>query len=1595
MAAFRNLVVVGVSLAAGLIVSGLLTPLTFTASGAEEKQPPAFQWNVFLNDWHVIGPFPRPTRNKGCLGVDFLGGEPKVTLDETVTWKGKKYRWKAFPEAVVNMQKALKVQSDEADYHAAYAWTRFTSPKNQKAILALAHDDGARVWFNGKEVHRYNSGTAAYLDQATDEVDLQEGANTLLMKVEQLWGDWAALARLRPAGLDKPLVSIGCDYLPSTGTLNVPTLELDLLDADGKRLQTLKTGGYRVKDPKRILFTCYAPTPDPTPAKVRIRYRHPMLADYDRTIDWPRAQDEKFSITVKAAAPLTGRVVDAETGKPIADARFKIDKKTCAERSAKDGRFSLAEFNPVEATLVVAAAGYQPRIVPVGIPESGDLVIKLNPGAQVLLGTVVDEDDRPIEGAKVRPGLCRGWITETLTDKEGRFEIIGIPADREKLYPTIAHPDYVPKDSFGQPMDSDKVTEVRWTLQTGAVVTGCVTGQADGKPLKGIQVVSGFSRFASNRVNPEAKTDADGQFRLSGVNPGEAMIHAFSDRFAPRMARVFAKVGEPVEVDFQLEVGKPVTGRVTDPRDKPIPGVWIITDTWEGMRVFRREAHTDAEGRFTLAHMPSTPVEMDILKKGYVSKRNQVVVGGEHHELTLKPVVKHTVRLRLADTKKPPAKVEIHAGYLFPGRDQVHWDRRSYLDRNYNTETGVYEITMDEPTTAKRYLRFRVPGYRDAEVEIPEEAGEAQAFDFVLETLSTIQGRVVSARNGEPLEGIMVALVNQQDRIRMDHYTEFGAGYQLLDEFTGMHAITSPDGSFELPKPEAVSDYDVLLIKKGKGFHYLPNALSLFGQKTPELPYPRHGTVEGAVLIAGKPSPNESVRIGWIPNPGTARQWDHPFGCGGIVRADAEGRFRFEGLGPGRYQISRVREFRTPGMGGMSCYLTSEELALLPGETVTHDLIQPAGHTVTGQTVDPDGKPLSGCIVSVMQRDPKPTRLDVVQSDSHGHFTIAHLPKGSLEFSADHYSRKSGRTCGLGDQDFRGKITVDVEKATKVTIPMKPFTQGRPTAATSLTGTLPPDFRANILGSDKPFVLSEQWGKVVALDFWATWCGPCMAVMPAMKKIHEEYKNRDDVVFVTVSLDQSEESLRKIIKEKELAFPVIFSGKGFEDPAAAAFGVRGIPSSFVIGRDGRFATERVHGSQLASAIKTALKKPLDPAFADGKKPARLTVKVELDEEGTGLPGANLHLRAVNPEGKDVREEKLPMPGQAARIVWLYPPLDQKGSKVVITVRAEGMREQTRNLPDPGPEAELAFRFTSPRQIVGRITADDGKTPAPEMKLTARRDDGFRRSAISDKEGRFRIPALPGSYQVFAEGNDQFQPVARNRVSTNVPDTRDPEPLELEACHTIVLKGLVQDEEGKPVSGAEVFWRSRLGPAETDDQGRFSLAGVPSRGEIKVYARKEDKIGQITLENADPKQDLEIQLGQMSESRDGLVPGKEAPVLVARSLEDGSTVDWKPAKDKKTLVIFSALWHPQGRELLRQAKAWANDHGAHLAAFSIDWCPEQARRHLASLDLDTPMLFAGPGGLAASADWHFASPGQVFLVSPKRKILSVPGPLKVP
>ena len=94
---------------------------------------------------------------------------------------------------------------------------------------------------------------------------------------------------------------------------------------------------------------------------------------------------------------------------------------------------------------------------------------------------------------------------------------------------------------------------------------------------------------------------------------------------------------------------------------------------------------------------------------------------------------------------------------------------------------------------------------------------------------------------------------------------------------------------------------------------------------------------------------------------------------------------------------------------------------------------------------------------------------------------------------------------------------------------------------------------------------SDFKGKIVFLNFWATWCPPCRFEMPSMEKLHKKLKDRD-FVMIAVDLQEPASVVKKFFKDYKLSFISLLDSEG---EVAGLFGVRSIPSTFILDREGR------------------------------------------------------------------------------------------------------------------------------------------------------------------------------------------------------------------------------------------------------------------------------------------------------------------------------------------------------------------------------------------------------------------------------------------
>ena len=108
--------------------------------------------------------------------------------------------------------------------------------------------------------------------------------------------------------------------------------------------------------------------------------------------------------------------------------------------------------------------------------------------------------------------------------------------------------------------------------------------------------------------------------------------------------------------------------------------------------------------------------------------------------------------------------------------------------------------------------------------------------------------------------------------------------------------------------------------------------------------------------------------------------------------------------------------------------------------------------------------------------------------------------------------------------------------------------------------------------------LADLKGKIISIDFWATWCGPCRKVMPDLVETYKQYHDRGFEI-IGISLDKDQSQLERYMQDTGITWPQYYDGLGWSNKIATRFGVRAIPHIVLIDKNGavHFNTDYDHG----------------------------------------------------------------------------------------------------------------------------------------------------------------------------------------------------------------------------------------------------------------------------------------------------------------------------------------------------------------------------------------------------------------------------------
>jgi thiol-disulfide isomerase/thioredoxin len=899
---------------------------------------------------------------------------------------------------------------------------------------------------------------------------------------------------------------------------------------------------------------------------------------------------------------LKGRVYQ-EDGKPGGGARvWAVNLKgsrrieRIESKADEDGRFEL-KLSPaqwlVQATLGNQGTTGNQFLVPESTPAKR-LELRMVTCGLLKLRVLQAESGRPLAGAKFV--LDNGL--EPVTDQDGRLEV---PA----LYRSRYHEAFViapgrERKRILFEMSEKPVTHLEVQVSLGGKAVGQVLDEA-GKPIPhaGVGKPTSGSMLTVRSLWVEA--DERGRFEYDGlVLNRTTWLSAKADGFNSGGNKYFHVdfSNESVRLDFRLSPSpraasipaKPVTakavtnrerrdvsGIVLDSNQRPVIGAtlrWGVLETSESI-----ETKTDAAGKFRLSLVTNVPDRVCVMPIGNVLAPQIVDVKARgDQELTIKLATGHVMTGVVKDDRGTPfVGVSVIPSIDSPGTQGLFlFYRGTKTDAN-----GRFTLKGLPDKGTKFYFG------RDGVSVLRDELLEAVKENVIIMTSAgAVRGHVVD-HQGKPVRSFRVLLNAPRERMPDDKFGGFFAGFCGI----GL-SYTSDDGSFLITNLGANSVQRITIIAPGHGEgtidrvvadplnHWTPDHVLTF-----RLPKSNHLKVQTVDDTTGQFVTN--AQVGLIlddPNIEQSFTWgyhDSAWGDTAFEHTDATGVATFSPLS---FQEATLL-VRAKGFGRV-------HQGWRDGRTKIDVKLKPEC-VIEGELRDLNtGKPLAGVYARLIGKNLGQTSLSIESGDL-GRFRFDELPEDDYTLSVT-----NDQGSELHSENFKLKAGESVTRLLKVSEASAAVQRAmqnllarkaKPALATLKVGAIAPALNAKTL-DDKPVSLKELEGKYVLLDFWATWCGPCLQEIPKLQAVHEAFGNDPKFVMISLSMDSSRDDVRKFLKSNKQPWSQVFLGSAPNEAVAKAYGIEMIPSIVLIDPEGKIVATNLRGDAIKSTVAKALGK---------------------------------------------------------------------------------------------------------------------------------------------------------------------------------------------------------------------------------------------------------------------------------------------------------------------------------------------------------------------------------------------------------------------
>ncbi len=811
-------------------------------------------------------------------------------------------------------------------------------------------------------------------------------------------------------------------------------------------------------------------------------------------------------------------------------------------------------------------------------------------------GVVVDDAGRPVAGALVQAKAFSEREARGITGADGSFTI---PIRSERVDGTDLLARSANRDRCGffrydyNLAKADAEKPARIVLRPSREVEIRVTDSGK-TPVPGaaVEIAGSYS------VLDDATTGPDGAVRLH--IPSDAKVDWI---VALKSGRGFdyAEYGTiddqgrshggapastlPRLVALTLDGARKVSVKAVDRDGKPLAGVgfspWLLHKEGRRSRVnFLSRIFATMTGPDGVATFDWLPPNRDYLTfwpgdNGYAHRR-ALLKEGEEGIVVARLTRKETIRGRVVCPDGSPAPdIDVGAFGSGQGMDNGHGRARTAADGSYEMEVDPnegYAVYVDDKNWA-------APSRLDVVVR---EGKPVDGIDFKLTRGTVIHGTVTVGPENRPAPGQYIWLDESGgnapedlreagDRVWRQIRRQFGS----TTDSAGHYSIRVGSGTYTLMGPPWTDNKKITIQDEAELIRDF------------KMPRPAKGTLTGRVIKAGE---GEKGLAGATIVIVAANQRSVPFS----VTADPKGRFHAERDLDPLVVCAKSADGKLGAIVEVGAEAPEIVIAVAPMATATGVLLDDRGQPAANQNLEWGRR----VFIDDEQTISMTCFAPRVVTDSKGRFTLpALVVDQEYEISLLKHGDGSVPDQYQAAGAVRPKNAARIDLGTLRAGAFHPNALARAEEMSSFRKNAPgagnpaPPIDATTLDG-KPLKLDDFKGKYVLLDFWATWCGPCIGEIPNLQSIYDVFGNDDRFALVSVSVDEKIDEPRKFQEKRKLPWNQAFLAGGMHGPTPGKFGIRAIPAFVLVGPDGKIVARGMRGDDIKKEVEKALaKKP--------------------------------------------------------------------------------------------------------------------------------------------------------------------------------------------------------------------------------------------------------------------------------------------------------------------------------------------------------------------------------------------------------------------